>query len=120
MRRAVVLLLSPYGWRRALGVDVAETADERARGLSGRRFGPEYAMWFAFERDGRVPFVTGEMLQPIDIVFMDRFGVVGEILRRVAPGQTAFPRQAYRHVLETYAGTTERLGIDRGSALTLA
>lgn len=123
--RRVVTVHADRGTVRAL---VADTADLRARGLSGLdQLAHGWGMWFEFDTTGSHVFWMRGMRFSIDIIWMDAGLQVVHIVRAapVPPTDAAsadLPRYApsggnSRYVLEIAAGSAEELGIDLGDVL---
>jgi hypothetical protein len=96
-------------------VEVADTPDRMARGLSGRtRLGEHRGMVFPYARAGRHGFWMVDMRFDIDIVWIreDRIVDVTSRAPHDPPGAlpTYRPREAADLVLEVPAGTAESLG----------
>ena len=123
-------ILTPSGPRVILGgvafsVELAVTPEERARGLMGREeLGGNEGMLFLYESDGTPGFWMLGMLIPLDIVWIDREGVVVGVERNVppAPGNPQpllyFPPRPIRYVLEIQAERAEEADIGAGSRAT--
>jgi uncharacterized membrane protein (UPF0127 family) len=87
-------------------VDVPETGRERRRGL--RRGAPLAAeQGLLLERCRSVH--TFGVRYPIDVVLLDRSGVVLRVVR-MAPRRVLLPRPRVRHVLEVPVGAAPRIG----------
>ena len=83
-------------------VVVAATRAARRRGLLGRdRLEPGEALWIVPSRGVH----TGGMRFPIDVVALDRRGVVVDLVERLAPWRIRLPRRGTFGVLELAAGT---------------
>lgn len=104
---------------------VAETGDQRYRGLSDAESLPEDAgMLFVFPspRDD-LTFVMREMDFGIDVVYADAEGTIGQIHNAPAPGpnedgsEQRYPG-AGRYVLEVPYEWTDRHGVEVGDSLT--
>ncbi len=112
-------------------VEVARTAQERERGLSGRDgLGPDAGMIFPFETAGHPGFWMQGMRFDLDLVWA-RDGRIVEIHERVprpppGPDPNAPPLPVYRPrspadlVLEVPAGAAARRGWKVGDALEIA
>ncbi|HEY4496739.1 MAG TPA: DUF192 domain-containing protein [Candidatus Paceibacterota bacterium] len=94
-----------------IGVYVALTDEERARGLSGlEALGVDEGMLFIFEEIGIYHFWMKDMLFPIDIIWIDDEFKVSEIIHNVGPEtfpQLFRPQRPIRYVLEVNAGFAE-------------
>ena len=103
--------------------ELADTDEERTRGLSGRAEIPHhYAMLFVFEQPARYGFWMKDMLAPIDIVWLDEAGIITKIDAHVAPSMYPtlfYPPYPTRYVVETAAGEAKLLGWEVGMAIAL-
>ncbi|HXH06775.1 MAG TPA: DUF192 domain-containing protein, partial [Vicinamibacterales bacterium] len=80
----------------------ATTRAARRRGLLGRdRLEPGEALWIAPSRGVH----TCGMRFPIDVVALDRRGVVVDLVERLGPWRIRLPRRGTFGVLELAAGT---------------
>ena len=107
-------------------VELAVTPQERARGLMGREeLTDNQGMLFLYESDVTPGFWMLGMLIPLDIVWIDRDGVVVGVERDVPPEPgnpqppLYFPPSPIRYVLEIKSGRAEELGVGPGSRATL-
>lgn len=106
-------------------VTIADTDDERVKGLSGTNSLQEgQGMLFVFDRPDYYGFWMKDMKFPIDIIFM-RDGKVVTIHENVKPpsGPESLyvykPTEASNQVLELNAGKANAFGIKVGDTLTL-
>lgn len=103
-------------------IEVADTNEERARGLSGRSaLKNGGGLFFIFDMPGSYSFWMKDMRFPIDIVWINENWEVVGVERGVAPGtfpQTFYPPSEILYVLELNAGEAAKLGIDAGSKVT--
>jgi uncharacterized protein len=95
---------------------IAERFHERLVGLLGRRFLPPGEGILIRPASSVHTFF---MRFPIDVVFLDKRGVVIGIRNNVPPWRAAFARRA-RSVLELAAGESARAGIQVGDELVAA
>ena len=66
--------------KKEIGVEVAKTPAERAKGLMGRKhLGQEEGMFFIFETEDYHAFWMKDTLIPLSIAFIDRSGLIVEI-----------------------------------------
>jgi len=89
-------------------VEVADSFSQRSRGLLGRNgLAPGTALWL--KPCGCIH--TFGMRFPLDLLFLDRQGVVVRWVRAVAPGRMVFGGWRAHSVLEMEAGwlTSERI-----------
>ena len=104
----------------AFRIEVAQTPDERARGLMFREYMAAGAgMLFVFEQTGPVAFWMENTLIPLDMIFVDEGGTVSHIHHNAIPhDRTPIPGgDAVRYVLEINGGMARALGIDVGAEL---
>lgn len=105
-----------------LRVDVVDTPEGRARGLSGReRLGPTEGLLFVFEENDYHSFWMKDMLFPIDIIWIDGNFIIVDIKRSVRPDtfpRVFEPKDPARFVIETNANFTDSFGIEVGSFVT--
>lgn len=104
----------------AFTVEVARTPDERNRGLMHREEMPRSAgMLFVFERPKPVSFWMRNTLIPLDMVFLDEFGVVQRIHENAIPlDETPIPGgENIQYVLEINGGLASQLGLTPGTEL---
>jgi len=111
-----------------LKVELAETAEERERGLMFRAsIGPEEGMLFVFENDGALAFWMKNTFIDLDMAWLDAKGkvtVLHENVPRSTPGmkddEVATRAGHGLYVLELAAGQAARRKIAVGSVLSLA
>ncbi|WP_164659289.1 DUF192 domain-containing protein [Tropicibacter sp. Alg240-R139] len=101
-------------------IELAQTPKERSSGLMFRdHLAARAGMLFVFERPQRVAFWMKNTLIPLDMIFVDRTGVVSHVHHGAVPGdETPIPGgdQVYS-VLEINAGLAKRYGISKGTVL---
>ncbi len=108
------------GRRHRFTVEMADTDERRTLGLMHRRSMPADAgMLFDFKRDAPVSMWMRNTLIPLDMLFMDRTGLVTHIHERAIPmNETIIESNgAVRAVLELNGGTVQRLGLKIGDRL---
>lgn len=111
MPAVTVVVATPHG-RAQLRVLRAVTFPQRLRGLLGREaLTRRYGLWI---EPCRAVHTFG-MRAAIDLVFVDRRGLVLRTDARQAPGRVRICTDA-RGVLELAAGNASRLGLDRPGA----
>lgn len=107
-------------------VELADTAESRARGLMFREELPAgTGMLFIYESPQAVSFWMRNTLIPLDMVFLDRAGVIRHIHRNARPrDETPVPGAAAGDpdperlmVLEIAGGEADRLGLAVGQPL---
>ena len=103
---------------RLLRVAVADSIEERARGLSGRAgLAPDEGMLFVFPEDGKYSFWMKDMRFPIDILWLSSDGVIVRLVPSVSPDtypQSFSSERVARYVLELPAGYSEAHDIHVG------
>ena len=113
------------GMRGAFGsaqfdVTVADTNDERARGLMFvEQMDPMAGMLFVYERPQRVSFWMRNTLIPLDMVFVGADGVVDHIHPNAQPLDETpiFGGTDIQYVLELNGGMADRLGLAVGDEM---
>jgi uncharacterized membrane protein (UPF0127 family) len=108
------------GRRHRFTVEMADTDERRTLGLMHRRsMAPDAGMLFDFKRDGPVSMWMRNTFIPLDMLFMDRAGLVRHIHERAVPLSEAIIESggAVRAVLELNGGTVQRLGLKVGDRL---
>lgn len=106
-------------------VEIAETAEQRARGLMYRaQLPPDRGMLFVQPRAAVVNFWMKNTRMPLDLLYFDVRGRLVELHRDTPPCTTAqcptYPsRGAVRYVLEIAGGEAARRGIRPGARLGL-
>jgi hypothetical protein len=100
--------------------EVADTADERARGLMFRdELAPDAGMLFLFDPPRRVSFWMKNTFISLDMLFIDAAGRIVHIAERTEP-ETLIPHgpeRPVRAVLEINGGLAARLGIAPGDTV---
>jgi len=91
-----------------VSADIADTAEKRARGLSGReRLAPGEGMWFIFEAEGRHGFWMKDMHFAIDIIWLDERLHIVDMWEDASPESypsIVAPKGPAKYVLEVPAG----------------
>lgn len=98
-------------------VDLAVTPAQRSRGLMFREtMADDEGMLFLFAREAPRSFWMKNTYLPLDIIFLDRHGVIVSIFADARPlDQTSIPSGVpAAGVLEVLAGTSRRLGLEPG------
>jgi uncharacterized membrane protein (UPF0127 family) len=107
----------------ALSVRVAKTPTEQAASLNGiNSIRDNEGMLFVFEEDGIYSMSTKDMLFPVDIMWLDRNGVIVDSYANVSPGRRdpIKPSTRARYVLMINAGLMERNDILMRSSADLS
>jgi uncharacterized membrane protein (UPF0127 family) len=106
--------------RFSFSVEIADSPDERARGLMFRRDLPrDTGMLFVFEDSAPRAFWMENTPLSLDMLFFDNRGVLCGLVERAEPF-TRTPRRSgcdARLVLEIHGGLAEELGIVPGTRL---
>ncbi len=106
-------------------VEIAETPDERAKGLMFRKsLGETDGMLFIFEERGRHAFWMKNTLISLDLFWLDRSGKVVSIAEAIPPCKTpecpTYPPTAEAdYVLEVNAGFAKKHKVKVGDTLVL-
>lgn len=99
-------------------IDVADTVEERAQGLSGKEsLAEDMGLLFVFESPDRPGFWMKDMRFPIDIIWINSRKVVTGVEKDISPEtypNVFRPNEAIKYVLEVQAGFAQRHGIDIG------
>ncbi|MGL4234886.1 DUF192 domain-containing protein [Tabrizicola sp.] len=106
--------------RESFAVEVADDAEERARGLMFRtELAPASGMLFVYESPRRVGFWMKNTLIPLDMVFADATGTVTKVHSNAVPGDLTpiDGGEGVQFVLEINGGLAEKLGIGPGAEL---
>lgn len=107
-----------------LEVQIADTSDERAKGLSGvRELEENTGMAFLLELPTRNGFWMKDTLIPLDIAFWDADYEIIDILQmepcKADPCPTYTPRADYLGAVEVNRGTLNSHGIQIGDLVRL-
>lgn len=111
---------TPAGDVHAFEVEVADTPEERGRGLMHRdELAADRGMLFVFPRRERIAMWMRNTRIPLDMLFIDDDGQVLQIHERAVPysEETIASRRRVRYVLELVGGSSERLGIGEGAVI---
>lgn len=102
-------------------VDIADTKEKRAQGLSGRALLPDgEGMLFVFDTPGKYPFWMKDMNFALDILWIDEHKTIVHIIPFLTPQSypTAYASERNaQYVLELPAGTTATKGIEVGEGV---
>ena len=101
-----------------INVELANTAEERARGLSGRdSISKGDGMLFVFNKPAIPSFWMKNMNFSIDIIWIGENYIIVDITKNVLPNsfpQTFQPQTPAKYVLEVSAGFSDRQDIEIG------
>lgn len=117
-----VVLQDAYGGKHPVDVEIADTTPARTRGLMWRSsVPPGTGMLFIFPTQQEQKFWMRNTLVPLDMLFLDRTGLVVGIVAQAEP-QTLESRTVGRpslYVLEVAGGWAEKAGVVPGSRAEL-
>lgn len=102
------------------GVEVVDTAPERAQGLMNRPSLPRFSgMIFVYDRPQSVGFWMRNTLIPLDMLFADATGTVQRIHENAVPlsEETIPGGDNIQYVLEINGGLARQLGLTEGAQL---
>ncbi len=107
-------------------VEIADTPEERIRGLSGREsLKPGWGMLFIFPQEGVYSFWMYNMRFPLDIIWIDEDGYVVYVVEKAPPcGEDGecpsyTPDAEALYVLEVAAGFVEKNNIREGERIRI-
>lgn len=101
-------------------VEVAQTSEERQRGLMFREsLGADEGMFFVFDGQGTYPFWMKNTLIPLDIIWIDNNLKIVHIASNVQPCESdpcpsVIPGAEATYVLEIASGRATEVGIQIG------
>ena len=111
------LTIVTSGGRHSFQVELAETNEDRARGLMFRRtMAPDRGMLFDFKVEEPIAMWMQNTYISLDMLFIRRDGTIARIAERTEPlsTRTIASGEAVPAVLELVGGTAARLGIRPG------
>lgn len=104
-------------------VDVADTFEARAQGLSNTQSLPlDRGMLFSFEQDKQWGIWMKDMRYPLDILWLDASSTIIDVKKSADPKnypETYFPKRNARYVLETNAGFFDQTGAKIGDIVKI-
>ena len=102
-------------------LEVADEDKEREVGLMNRRAMPaDRGMIFVFPREERLGFYMKNTLIPLDIVYLNKDGVVVSIHQMQPLDITSIPSRApAKYAIELNLGTATRVGLKPGDRLAI-
>jgi uncharacterized protein len=115
------LVVTSVNGEHRFAVEIADDAQERARGLMFRRSMPEReGMLFDFGAEQPASFWMENTYIPLDMLFIKENGTVESIAERTTPLSRAgvASKGPVRYVLEINGGLSERLGIKPGDKVS--
>jgi len=118
-RPDVVELRGTWG-RVRFNVEIADDQLERSRGLMFREsMSPNAGMLFIYDQPQHVRFWMKNTLISLDMLFLDRHGVVTRLHKHAIPGDptSIFGGNEIFAVLEINGGLTDHYGITVGSQM---
>ncbi|MFT4784862.1 MAG: uncharacterized membrane protein (UPF0127 family) [Paracoccaceae bacterium] len=101
-------------------VEIADDAEERARGLMFRESMPKAAgMLFVYPAPQRVSFWMKNTLLALDLIFVDAFGEIRSIHENAIPGDLTSIDGGFdiKAVLEVNAGLSKSMGLTPGDQM---
>jgi uncharacterized protein len=105
----------------SIQVEVVNTLETRARGLSGRKSLPDNTgMLFVFDQSGEYGFWMKKMNFAIDIVWIDENYLVVDIEESISPDtfpQVFYPTREIKYVLELPTGAVDKYQIATGTVV---
>ena|SRR3989344_1052556 len=108
---------------RTVRVDIADTSEKRAIGLSGHEeLAPDEGMLFVFPEDSIYAFWMKDMSLSIDILWISREGLIVDMQQKVSPETypaAYVPRKEARYVLELPSGWVEEYTVELGDTVRL-
>jgi uncharacterized membrane protein (UPF0127 family) len=102
-------------------IEVADTVEERARGLMFRReLAPDAGMLFDFGEEERASFWMRNTYIPLDMIFIEEDGTIESIAERTVPlsEKSVLSQGPVRYVLEINGGRSDQLGIEAGDRVS--
>ena len=115
-----VIVTTPSGGAARFSVEIADDAQERARGLMFRESLPaSHGMLFVYPNERPLAFWMRNTLIPLDMIFVDAQGVVVNVHANAVPhDETSIPSTGPAlAVLEIGGGLAGALGIVAGATL---
>ncbi len=116
-------LLNSEGKRVHVDVEVVDTEQLRAQGLSNREeLGDYQGMLFVFESKGAYPFWMKDMHIALDLIYIDETFYIVDILEEISPCTedecvSFLPSEPFKYVLEVNSGFSKLNKINIGNAV---
>lgn len=107
---------------KTINVEIADTTEERAKGLMNRKHLDEnHGMLFVFDRDQLMSFWMKNTYVPLSIAFISSDGIIREIYDMKPLSEKPVKSEYYtRYALELPRGNFSRLGIKPGDHIDLS
>lgn len=105
---------------RSIDIEIAETNEERTRGLMFRRsMGYDKGMLFIFEEAERQTFIMDNTSMSLDMIFVGPDSQVVNIAKRTEPlsGERYSSTGPAQFVVEVRAGFADRFGVTKGTRI---
>ncbi len=105
-----------------LSTEIADTEEERRIGLMNRTELETDGMLFVFEQEAKASFWMKDTLIPLDILFIDKDGIITDIYENAKPRNTekTYPSsKAILYALEIEGGRNKLLRLKPGDKLEL-
>lgn len=114
-----LVVVGDDGTRRQFSIEIADTSDERAKGLMFRpALAPDHGMLFVFPYTREVSFWMENTPQPLDLVFVKDDGRVAAVMHGEPYSRAIIdPGVPVRYVLEIGAGVADSAGIHSGTLM---
>lgn len=119
LKQGTVTIVTQVGQRVQLKIEIAQTPEQRARGLMDRESLPENAgMLFAYPKPTLVSFWMKDTTIPLSIAFISSEGRILEIQDMQPLSQeTHTPQAPFLYALEVRQGLFQRYGVQPGDRI---
>ena len=118
--KSELTIITSSGSRHNFSVEVARTEEEKKIGLMFRKtLAKNAGMLFLYKREAlRLMWMKNTFI-PLDILFIDKKGVIKRVVKRTVPHSlaTISSRQSVLAVLELRGGVTSSLDIKKGDRI---
>jgi uncharacterized membrane protein (UPF0127 family) len=117
LQKNEITIFNKHGEKYQFIVDVAESEEDKARGLMYRKtLNVNSGMLFLHQRESSQLMWMKNTLIPLDMLFIDKTGKITRIVERTIPRSlnTISSRGKVLAVLELRGGTVSKLGIKTG------
>jgi uncharacterized membrane protein (UPF0127 family) len=115
------LVIATDGGDHTFTIEIADTVEERARGLMYRReLADDAGMLFDFKEEERASFWMRNTYIPLDMLFIEEDGTIESIAERTIPfsEKSVLSKGPVRYVLEINGGRSDALGIEAGDVVS--